>query len=115
MCALHKIIGQFCASEDELGKWSEISVVPLLCNFQTVIMGRGKCLNEEEKFKIVQRLKQGKTINQISAIVKRDPRSITRFLDDPLKKTVHRDQGKIKVLSTRELPRVRRQLKKTKT
>ena len=27
-CAKHKIIWQFCASEDELGKRSEISVVP---------------------------------------------------------------------------------------
>ena len=88
----------------------------LLCNFQTVvIMGRGKYLNEEEKSKIVQQLKQGKIIKQISAIVKRDPRTITQFLDNPLKKTVSRDQGKMKSLSTHELSKVTRQLKKTPT
>ena len=88
----------------------------LICNFQTVvIIGLGKCLNEEKKLKIVQQLKQGKTIKQISAIVKRDPRTITRFLDDPLKKRVRRDQGKMKALSTRELSRVTRQLKKMST
>ena len=36
-------------------------------------MGHGKCLNEEEKSEIFQQLKQGKTVKQISAIVKRDP------------------------------------------
>ena len=78
-------------------------------------MSRGKCLADEEKPKIVQQLKQGKTIKQISAIVKRDPRTITQFLDDPLKKTVRRDKGKMKALSTRELSRVTRQLKKKPT
>ena len=78
-------------------------------------MGRGKCQNEEEKSKIVQQLKQGKTLKQISAFVKRDPRTIRRFLDDPIKKTVRRDLGKIIALSTRKLSRVTRQLKKTPT
>ena len=66
-------------------------------------MGRGKCLNEQEKSKIVQQLKQGKTIKQISAIVKRDLRTITRFLDDPLKKTVRMDQGKMKTEENEEI------------
>ena len=44
--------------------------------------------------------------------MKRDSRTITQFFDDPLKKTVRWVQGKMKALSTRELSRVTRQLKK---
>ena len=36
-------------------------------------MGRRKCLNDEQKSKIVQQLKQGKTIKQIFANMKRYP------------------------------------------
>ena len=60
-------------------------------------MGRGKCLYEEEKSKIVQQLKQGKSIKQISPIVKRDPRTMTRLLDNPLKMTVCRIRVKWKL------------------
>ena len=68
-----------------------------------------------EKSEIVQQLNHGKTIKQISAIATRDPLAITRFLD-PLMKTVHRDQGKMKALSTRGLSIiVSHQLKKMPT
>ena len=66
-------------------------------------MGREKCLNREAKYKIVQQIKQGTTIKHISTNTTRDPSTIARFIDDPLEKTVRKDQAKMKALTRRAL------------
>ena len=43
-------------------------------------------MNGEEKFELLQQLKEGKTIKQISINMKRDHRTIARFVEDPINK-----------------------------
>jgi transposase len=78
-------------------------------------MSRRKCLNEDEKSAIVCQLNEGKSVKQISADLKRDPRTIKKFVANPFAKTMRKDKGKNKVLSRRDLSRITRQLRKAPT
>ena len=78
----------------------------------SVTMVRRKCLTDQENADIVSKLANGKSVSNIAATLSRDVRTVRKFVSNPLAKAIRKDKGKSKVLTKRDLLRVKRQLRK---
>ena len=73
-------------------------------------MVRRKCLTDKEKADIVSKLANVENVSKIAALLGRDVRTVQKYVSNFLTKTVKKDKGKSKVLTRRDLSRVKRQL-----
>ena len=73
-------------------------------------MVRRKCLTDKEKADIVSKLANVENVSKIAALLGRDVRTVQKYVSNPLTKTVKKDKGKSKVLTRRDLSRVKRQI-----
>lgn len=78
-------------------------------------MSRRPCLSDSEKSKIVSMLAEGHDAKSISTEIGRDPRTVKKFIDDPMRKVTRKDKGKWKVATRRNLSRIKRELKRNST
>ena len=76
-------------------------------------MVRRKCLTDKENADIVAKLANGENVSKIVALLGRNVRTVQRYVNNPLAKTVKKDKGKSKLLTRRNLSRVKRQLRKS--
>ena len=71
-------------------------------------MGRKSDLSETEKNSIVTQLEKGSTTLEIAKMINRDHRTVKKYIEDPDASRTRSDKGKSRVITQREVSRIKR-------
>ena len=110
-CAPSLILKHFCEIVNKLKQIDCLRSVPRICAvLHFANMNRRKCLTDKEKADIVSKLFNGENASKIADLLACVVRTVRKYVSNSLAKAVKKDKGKSKVLTRRDLSRVKRQL-----